>query len=441
MAPDADGAGDRGRPDLGTALLVLAVATSPWNAVGLGPLKLTHLFLAAALAVLLLQATAVRRPVLVPAWVWLLAATITVTAVAALLWPVSASYLASRFSDGVPDVAGSLAAPGPDNIVAAGKWLVAEIGLPLAVCLAAVTRPGRVRVLAVAFTVGTLLSATVAITDQLGLTQVGGVLFPAISFTGRQAGLSVHANHLALSIVMSLPVVVWLLARRRGRALLLPTLAAVIMAVGLLVTGSRAGYVGAALAAGLTMAAETRTRRLLPWLVGAAVLGAAGVLAVVPSRAHALAQRLRLVDNDGAAASDTVRAGLNHQALADAQYSPIRGVGYEVLAQGHDIYLQLLACGGVLLLITYALAQLGFLGTAWRVPDGSTGLGRVLGIAGATYLIIGVVGNELSDAFVHVPFALVAGLWAAERHAARSTPIPSGTEQGTPSPEREEIPA
>ncbi|MDT7745567.1 MAG: hypothetical protein QOE59_4645 [Actinomycetota bacterium] len=438
--PDPFRVGDRGRPDVGVGLLVLAVATSPWNAVGIGSLKLTHLFLALAVAVLLVRATVARRPVFVPGWVWLLGAAIALTAVLSLVWPPTAAYLAGRFADGVPDVSAGLASPGPDNVVGGLKWLVVELGLPLGVCLAAATRPARVGTLAVAWVAGTTLSATVAITDQLGVTRIGGILFPAVSFTSRQAGLSVHSNHLALSIVMSLPVVVWLLARRRGTALVLPALAAVLMTVGVVVSGSRAGYVGAALAVVLTMAAEPRARRLLPWAAAAGVLAALGAVAVLPGTARAIGKQLRLVDNDGAVASDEVRAGLNHQALVDAVHSPIHGLGYQILAQGHDIYLQLLASGGILLFLGYVLAQLGFLGTAWRVPD-ATGIGRALGIAGATFLLIGVVENQLADVFVHVPFALVAGLWAASRHASLATPAPPGVDQGTPSPEREEIPA
>lgn len=55
--------------------------------------------------------------------------------------------------------------------------------------------------------------------------------------------------------------------------------------------------------------------------------------------------------------SDLIRDQLRQQALIDWTYDPFSGVGFSVLTQGHNTYLQTLAAGGLLLFIGYSMTD------------------------------------------------------------------------------------
>lgn len=56
--------------------------------------------------------------------------------------------------------------------------------------------------------------------------------------------------------------------------------------------------------------------------------------------------------------SNLIRDQLRQQALIDWRYDPFSGVGFSVLTQGHNTYLQTLAAGGLLLFIGYLMTDL-----------------------------------------------------------------------------------
>lgn len=407
-------------------LLVIAVLSSPWNAITVvGPLKPTHLALGCAAALVGLLTILERRPIRVPAWIWVLGVTISVSTVVGLVRPSSTSYFAARFVDGYAVTTTDLDGLALGNVVAGAQWLVAALALPVAVCLASPGRPWLSRRLADAWLVGSVVSAAVALTDEIGLTTISAHLLPFVDIGGRQAGLSVQPNHLAVAIAMAVPVAIW----RAGQGGLpgIGALAALgVMAGGIVVSESRAGLGAAALAMGLTLLATRRGRALLLPLTG---IGA-GILVVVavavPGLAAQLAQRLRLAGADSAAASDSVRANILDQAVRDFSHSPLDGVGMLVVAQGHNIYLQLAAAGGVVLLLGFGVAAIGFFGEARQLltrrgcappaaplDERDRILAAALVVSVVTWFAAGAIQNQLTDVFLYVPYALLAGMAAA----------------------------
>ncbi|MDL5159146.1 hypothetical protein [Actinomycetospora termitidis] len=423
----------RGPGDLGVTLLALAVGTATWNGISLG-LPLGHLFLAVALVVLALTAVGRGRRLRVPRWVWPLPAALLGVIACSILFPIDRGYLTSRF--GVPVDAATAAAipsPGIANLLNGVRWIVPALALPLAVCLAvadrdAVRRTRLVRGLAMAWVLGAVVSAGIAVTDDLGLTAISAH-FISVDVGGRQAGLTAQPNHLALSAGLAAPVAVWLLLSTRARERLLWAAATVTIFGGLFVSGSRGGLaigLGAALVALLV---ERTGRRLLLPLAGAAIGAGTLLVAFFPTMLDRVGTELRLSGAESAAESDAIRSRIHSQALADIAESPLRGIGLHVMAEGHNIWLQLGASGGALLFVAFLVTAVGALAdgvAAARTNTGATaGLARALVVSFGAWLAVGVVENQIADLYLYVPLALLAGLAVTARPAAGTPSSPA----------------
>ncbi|WP_433803015.1 O-antigen ligase family protein [Actinomycetospora sp. CA-084318] len=405
----------RGVEDLGVGLLLLAALTATWNGLSGVGLSVAQPALAGALVVLAAVAVATGRRIHVPGWVWVLPAVLVLVAVLAWYFPPSPGYLATRTLVPVPDSVATATPPfALANVVNLVRWLVSAAALPVAACLAIAARPRLAPLLAITAALGAAVNAAVAITDELGLTAISARLVPIVDVGGRQAGLSIQPNHVALAVAVAVPVVTW-------RNLVAPTLArrlawlvvGTVLAGGLVTSASRAGLISAVLGAGLTVLALRAGRRLVLPLVGGVVAVAVVAVAAFPALLDRVAEQLRLSGADSADESNAIREGIARQALADVEHSPLHGLGLPVAADAHNVYLQLLASGGVLLLLGFGVFVLGFVLEVRRLGDVGDGLPRVLLVSVVSWLLVGAVVNQLTDAFLYLPVAIVAGLAAA----------------------------
>ena len=352
----------RGVEDLGIGLLLVAVTTATWNGLSGAAIPIAQPALAGALVVLGGVAVAQRRRLLVPAWVWVLGGAILLIAVVSTFWPTDPGYLSARTQVPVPaEIAAAIPSFEVANLFNAVRWLIAAVALPMAVCLAVTSRPRLAETLATAWALGSTVNAAVAIADELGVTSISARLIGIADIGGRQAGLGAQPNHLALAVALVAPVVTW---RVITSAVRWPwVIAAVVLAGGLLSSGSRGGLVAAVLGIGLTLLSLSAGRRVVAALIAATACTGIVVWAVWPETVDRLLVALRLSGADSAAESDSVRRQIADQALQDLTYSPVRGIGLPVITDGHNIYLQLLAAGGVLLLLGFAFAMAGFAST------------------------------------------------------------------------------
>ncbi|HZD64654.1 MAG TPA: O-antigen ligase family protein [Acidimicrobiales bacterium] len=413
------------------ALLAAAVGAIAWDAVKMGaPLSdLMFVVLVPVLAFIV-----VRSPgrAWLPRPVWLGAGLIAVSGVVDALVPTSAAYEEGRYQ-AVAQFVPTVAARVRLELVSTFKLEIGLLVLPLAVVFLA-TSYRRVRLLADLWVLSAVASCLVALSDKAGLTHISLSLLGAVDVTGRQAGLANNPNHLATVAVQTIPLTVYWMTQggRRCRA---GVVAAAVLCAGVWVSGSRGGLVTAVGALVVACLLLPRARRgLWPVLaVGAPVLAAIAVMH--PSVVGEVAHKTRILSASGSA-SDQQRALVLAQALRDFLHRPLTGIGFDVGDQGHCIYLQVLASGGIVGLVGFLCSVLGMLGAAvrWRVLAGD-GLAMALAVGAGAWLVMGAVENDLLDRYMYPPFALLVGLTYLAVRSTRGGQVPPGDAEIAPSDE------
>ena len=115
-----------------------------------------------------------------------------------------------------------------------------------------------------------------------------------------------------------------------------------------------------------------------------------------------------LTQNQSTQTSSQLRSLLRSQAILDWEHDPLGGVGFSVLTQGHNTYLQTLAAGGILLFIGYALTDIQSLALSIRIQT-DPGNGYILG------LTFCAIFNHFTQNQIDIPFLyLVLGIILVE---------------------------
>jgi len=443
---------------------------TPWAAAILEVLCFTSLALAAAAA-----RPASLRSVLPPAAA--LAAVALLAAAQSLPWPSGlASFLSPQHAalygqasslPGVPPVALHLSLAPAASRAAALLWAAAAAAL-LAGAAAGQHRGPR-RWLAAALLTGGLFQVFFGAQEQIrGARTLWGVDIPV---SPRLHGTFVNPNHLALYLEMGLAVAFawgwWAARRTRGepqierRLLLLagPVLVWLTLFVGLALTGSRGGLLGAlvgvtvqgVVASGAAGGSARRRWRTALFGLGAAVAGLLVVLAVASLRDGGLARLLVTRGDVGVGARLTEYRAV----LRLWQRFPVLGAGIGSFADAfplvqpaalggtwwhaHSDVLELLATAGALgvLLVAAGLAALvrrllAIMGGPGRSEDRAAAL-ALLGVCAA------VAFHELVDFGLTMPanavtLAALAGAASAVEAVRRSdaSAKPHGARQDAP---------
>lgn len=307
------------------------------------------------------------------------------------------------------------------SMVATAEFVIALLGIPITIIVAADSWQ-RLLAITIIWVASATASSAIGTTDFTGLTAVGSALTGS-SFAGRPSGLTVHPNHLGMASAMALPVAVFFAARAFPRvgAQLGYWAAVALLASGVLISGSRAALLGAM--AGLVVFAFLRRR-----LVGAAViLAGIGALLLImnsdiiahgqlPSGSSAFLALERLTNDVSTGDSNALRLQYYSDALSQFANDPLTGIGFNVVRNAHDIYLQLLAAGGLIALSSFGIFVIGVLAVGISLATRASVDPKIRGLAAAVtgsvtvWLVAGVAQNLIYDRFLYVPAGLVLGL-------------------------------
>jgi hypothetical protein len=397
----------RGLRRLGSLLLTLSFLTISWNAVRIEGFEPGQILLAVAVAILGLDALGARRTIDIPTAMLVGALLIASAGLLCAVFPVSPSYIGSRFNPISPTTIIS-----GGNLAQLAKFEVALIGVILAVLLLRPTIT-EARRLTGAWAISALISAAVAASDASGHTNISARLLGFIDSSGRQAGLTEQANHLAVSMAIVVPVLLYWILHGRARTKIVGALALGLVTYGSLLAGSRGGFAGMLFAVAFFVLLTPRLR-LPALLFGIPLLAFAACVAVLafPSVVTTVATDIRLAGNLGAV-SDVAHLFSLQQGLLDVQQSPIYGIGFQVINGATEVHLQLLAAGGVLALVGYLVYWFTVLRAWFAARHIDEALATALVTSILTFLFLNFVESQVADTYLYVPAAILVSLAAA----------------------------
>ncbi len=314
------------------------------------------------------------------------------------------------------------------------------LGLPL-ITLILIDTPRRVEWAVEAWLLAASLSAFVGLVDLAGHLNIGlrltGVDF--VLYTHRAQGLTLHPNHLGLVSAMALPVAliraIRPVAPGAGLGFTLRNLGyALVLAVGILVSGARAGLLAVVVAlVALPMLQDTRRRvgRLLA--LALIVVGMLGVVVLDTPLASSLGivTGSRLTGSAaGTSASNDYRISAYSSALRQIAGDPVVGQGFAVARVAHDIYIQLLQAGGIIALGAFLVVMAGAFRVrreiercSVRAP--SSDLAVACNASVIAWLVNGAVQNQLYDRYLYIPLGLLLALGEINRRLALGRPPPA----------------
>lgn len=368
-----------------------------------------------------------RRPLPMPPWLLLAGFGLFFAFVVTMIFPPSVS-LAQKSVLAQATLAQQDSVTGPVGSLGLGTDTITLIEFELALVLIPIllatvgTTARRCRLMMDLWVAGAVVNAAAGILDLAGIH-----LGPAVVSQSRSTGLTIHPNYLALTCVIALPMaMVWFGRSRRWNVA--ATIAVAALAGGVSVSGSRAGFAAAGIAALLTVLLVPKLRRALPYvlpIVGALLI----VVLLFTSTGHKLLVQLRL-----AKSTTTTTSGSNYQrslvanvAWAQIKVRPISGVGWSVVTGAHDIYLELLDSGGVIALAAFLTFLGGMIASLRRALSGPLrDEAIVCGIGIVAWLANGVFDNQVADKYLYfVPgllFAIGRATWLLQTQSAPRAP-------------------
>lgn len=390
-----------------TALLCVSAFSASWNGLHLGSLQIVDMTLVMATGILALSAIAQHRvwPSTAPFWLWFAATGVLACMIIRQMVPISPAYMSGRV-----DLHGLHGEPAPSSIVSGIQWLVALVVLPLCVAGATGHKVSRIATIATSWLLGVAVSCVVGLLDSVGATQISASLIgDGVDYSGRQAGLCAHANSLGVSAVLAFPMATWLSRRRPVTGLLLQLL----LAVGTILSGSRGAQLMLVLVAGLMFVTARQSRGPILRLVGIAVVASPLAISAMGGLSTIQGTLLRLGDSGGTAdSSNAERHQIAVQGLHDFALHPLAGVGLDQLTYAHNIYLQILSSGGLILMLGFG-AYMVFALAEGRLVRRRFPLAYYLMVSIMAWLVLGMVENSLVDRFLYFPIAMIAAMSAS----------------------------
>ena len=398
--------------------------------------------LALVLAIAVVLVVLRRRLPVALRWVWIGTALLFVSiATVEVFPPVSLEALIETFSG----------TPYGSSIAGAARLMAALVVFPVAVATV-VQRWVTIGLLVNAWIVGVSISCGVAVIDAAAGTGLQASLAnnPSLvsDFLGlepaRYVGLSVHPTSFSVSVAMASPLVLGKMTDS-GRVLRFSPLF-LLFAFGVILSGSRGGLVGMALAIVLTIALNSDVRHAIfskrptVLLIIVAELAACTALLLLgtprpdpviqptpgTSKARAGADgngNVSRIDpfGDSAQVSNAEREKLVEESLDYVAERPVPGYGFQWIEASHSIYLQLLLSGGLIALLGYVLVIGGYfregIRLRSRVPGYLRGVDVSLMISMAVFLVMGLFQTDLLDRYLYLPVALILSMSALLRRS------------------------
>lgn len=397
---------------LAVCCLVLAAFTSTWG--GLKPILKVQpgdVFLLLTLSLIVALVIFGDLRFSTPIWMWI--APVAVILCVAIRWfdPVPYALINMPDVSSLSMVRNLQEMPyAPDNIPKAAAWVFALVFVPVAIIGCTKLDPRTPQFVMAAFTAGVCVSSVVALSDLMGLTRIGPSLELANdSGATRQSGLSTHVVMLGFICIIAIPFALYFLSVARRKWI--PATAFLILLGGVLASGSRGAQAAVPLVCILAvLVAPNKKAALRQALV---TVGVSGVVVAVFAHAYlgdVIKQLVRFGVAQDAGKSNVGRGALARQAIEDFQNFPIAGVGIKYIVNAHNIYLQLLSSGGLILAVAMLVYWIWVMRDSWTLARRGILEARYLLVSVVAWLVLGGVENQITDRLLYYSIGCVAAL-------------------------------
>jgi O-antigen ligase len=427
MRPDAS---DNGIDRLAYFAVCVSVLAITWNGLRFGGGAVANAFLVPAFAMAAVRTVVLRKPVLVPPWMLAAGIGFVLAFLLNLIFPPDSSLMNDILVHyrTIPQIGQPLVLVDRSDLLALIQFEIGLIVIPVLIASVATTTRRISRLLDV-LVVSAGVNAFVGLIDWAGFH-----ISPIQVGAGRTAGLTVHPNYLALTCTIAIPLaLLWI--GRAGRWRTAGFGMTGLLLAGAYVSGSRAGAVTAILGVLATMAVVPRLRPALGFTLPVAGMV---LVAIAFFAGDQILHQVRLGNDVGTAVnttgSDTQRSQLADLATHQFESRPVQGVGFNVIADAHDIYLQLLAAGGVIAMLSFLTYLGGLAASAWQARAGpQRDVAAAMSVAIVMWLINGTLDNQLGDKYLYViPGLLIALAYVTAATRASEAPEPSPIGPETP---------
>jgi hypothetical protein len=402
---------------MGAALLAIT-----WNGFRFAGGAVANVLLVPAFGLAVLRTAVLRKPIPFPPWLFAAALGFVLAAMLRLIFQPDSSTLNDILVHyrTLPTAVGldqPLVLVQRSDLLALAKVLVSMVVVPVLIASVATT-PRRIERLLDIFVFSAVINAAVGLIDWAGFH-----IAPIVAGQGRSAGLTIHPNYLALTCTIAIPLaLMWI--GRGGRWRTAGFTCTGLLLAGAYASGSRAGAVTAVLGVIATMLVIPRLRTGLGWTVPAVGMA---LLALFYFAGDQILEQIRISGDVGTAintaGSDTQRSQLASLAISQFGARPVSGVGFSVIADAHSIYLQLLAAGGVIAMLSFLTYVGGLARSVWLAMSGpQRDVAAAMSISIGMWLVNGIIDNQLVDKYLYVvPGLLIALSYVTVRARAPET--------------------
>ena len=249
---------------------------------------------------------------------------------------------------------------------------------------------------------------------------------------GRPSGLTTHPSHLGLVCVLAIGPAVALTGAAAGFRRVAGLCGCILITVGVVLSGSRAGVIGYGVALAMTFALSGRLT-FVPGIFGTRAVVAGMLTAGGIGFSLALARGItlptgnaldRLLGRADVASSNAERVAALDEALARAYAHPITGSGFEDALAAHNVYLEvwvaagLIGLTGFLMIIGGTLAHVRADRLSSLRATRSVAAGITIGFTAsfAAFVVAGLFGPQLWDRYIWLAPAIIPLLAHRARH-------------------------
>lgn len=399
----------------GVVLIGLFCFTASWDQASLASVNLRQIFLLFG-GLILAAGLNPRRLPPVPWWLHAYGLSAVFAACMIVVFPVDESYMVGRYA---ASWTGQALGERGGSLAALLSLLYNNYAVPLVVVVACMSLPRALRWLIAAYVAGAALSclaATLAYYGQPWLVDSFGGL-PSLA-GWRQAGFTSHPLRLATSAVLAMALACWLALQEHRGLKWCGRISVPLLIIGLYVSGSRGGIVAGLLVLALAVYMLPEVRRwghMVVSGVGGMILG---LYLLFPEAVHSTIGKTRVLGDQTTLLSDVGRAEVLEQGLKDFQTSPIYGIGVQFIGEAHTQYVGVLAGGGIILAIGYALFTFGSIRAGVIAVKVERSLGGALLATLIALLWYWTVADLFQTNVVAIIYGFVIALWWQPRTLA-----------------------